>query len=65
MADEAMVVGSAALIEPPTCWLVLISAEATPVSSWCTPAVAPWNAVVITAPMPRPSRIIPGVMWAT
>ena len=55
-------VSSAVLIEPPTCWLASISAEPTPTSSWCTPAVAPWNAVLITPPRPRPSRTRPDRM---
>ena len=60
-----MVLSSAVPMEPPTCWLVLIIAEATPASSCWTAEVAPWKAVDIAPPSPRPMRISAGSTWVT
>ncbi|KQN39194.1 hypothetical protein ASE87_15470 [Frigoribacterium sp. Leaf44] len=51
---------SAVPIDPPTCWLVLTMAEATPAWPRSTPSVAVWIDAGMIEPMPKPSTIKAG-----
>jgi hypothetical protein len=48
------VLSTAVPIEPPTCWLVLTIADATPASEGSTPSVAVLIAGAKTRPRPTP-----------
>jgi len=58
VAVSATVLSAAVPIEPPTCCMVLTSAEATPESRRATPAVAVLMAgeKIMPKPRPRPTK---------
>lgn len=64
-APVASVFSSAVPMEPPTCWLVLTIAEATPASRTATPYVARFITVAKTMPRPRPRKSRLGSTWVT
>ena len=51
-------------IEPPTCWLVLTIAEATPANDRSTPRVADCIEAGMIEPMPKPMIMSGGRMSA-
>ena len=55
-----MVLSTAVPTEPPTCCMVLTSAEATPASCGCTPAVAVFIDGAMTMPIAKPMKISDG-----
>ena len=64
MAEAATVLSSAVPSEPPTCWVVLTSALATPASWVGHPSSAVLLIGTKARPMPRLIRISAGSTWA-
>ena len=63
-APAATVLSSAVPIDPPTCWLVLTVAEATPANERSTPSVAVCIDAGMIEPMPKPMIMSGGMMFA-
>ncbi len=59
------VLSSAVPIDPPTCWVVLTIADATPESLAFTPMVPTSKQQANTRPRPRPVTSRPGSTWVT
>jgi len=62
-AVAASVFSRAVLIEPPTCWLVLVMADATPANWRSTPRVAVCMEAGMIVPMAAPMMSSAGRTW--